>query len=152
MSLQKFEKIHRQSVKHDLPKTNGKEVFITWFICFIAAPFLFTALFVIPIIGQMLFAAALILTLIYVYVRKSLMIALAVFLANLMFIIPTMITMQLVANKNRFEVTMFFLIASCIPVSIFYIFAVAGKVWYLIEKSHEAEPLEGHVTSGVMNN
>ena len=115
---------------------SNKEFFYSWLICFVCAPFLFSALFMIPFIGQMLFFASVFLSVYYIYVRRSLKLAVAYLMANLLFIIPTMITMQLVSNKNRFEVTLFILIAACIPVSIIYTVTVAARAWYIVESKY----------------
>jgi len=138
MSLNKLEKSQRKLFRKPPPAVTTREMLVTFLVCLITAPFLYSALFMIPLIGQGLFLGAFCLTLIYFYVRRSLKIILSVVLANLIFIIPTLIVLQLVTVKNRFDVTIFILIASCIPVSIFYILIVAGLSWHFVESRQEA--------------
>jgi hypothetical protein len=139
MSLKQFEKFHRQFfISKPLPPSN-KEVLITFLVSIIAAPFLFASLFMIPIIGQVLSLTAFCLTTIYFWVRKSVKITAVIILAYLLFIIPALVTVQFVAVKNRFDVTLFLLIASCIPVSIFYILLVAGRIWFMVESKQDQE-------------
>jgi len=132
VNLDALERSHRINLKISPHPVTLKEGIISFLVVFLCAPFLTATFLMIPMIGQMLifFAAALSAT--YLYIRRSLLLTLIVSAAYLSFLTPLLIFIQVL--KHRLDVTLFFLIASGIPVSIFFIGLVAGKLWWEVER------------------
>lgn len=138
-TLQHLEKFHRRAVLSVPPRVTGGELFITAIVCFLTAPFLCSALFLIPIIGQILFFGVTLLILLYFFVRGSAIVVFTALGAFLLFAIPVLVAMENI--RYRLDLPLFFLMAGCIPVSIFFGILVAARIWLLIELRHEEDAL-----------
>ena len=134
MNLNQFENQQRKLLVRKPFPPDRKEIKYFFLITIITYPFLYAGLFMIPLIGQFLFLFALCITLLYLYVRKSLKLIAICVASNLIFLIPTIITIQSISVKNRLDVILFFLMATCIPISIMYILVTSGLVWYNIDR------------------
>jgi len=125
--IEDFEKYHAASLRKPPPPVTVKEVVITMLVATVMAPFLFTTFFVIPMIGQVSVGLAAFVTALYLWFRKSIIIALTIiasggFFASLMF-------MSIQSIKYRIDVTMFVLIALGIPMTTLLTVIVAMRVW-----------------------
>jgi hypothetical protein len=127
--IEDFESFHASKLRRPPPAVTVKEVVITMMIATVMAPFLFTTFFVIPMIGQISVGLAAFVTALYLWFRKSVVIALTIlasggFFASLMF-------MSIQSIKYRIDVTMFVLIALGVPMTTLLTFIVAMRVWDL---------------------
>ena len=127
--IEDFEKFHAPRLRKPPPPVTFKEVVITMLVATVMAPFLFTTFFVIPMIGQISVGLAGFMTVLYLWARKSIIIALAIlascgFFSSLMF-------MSIQSIKYRIDVTMFVLIALGIPMTTLLTVIVAMRVWEL---------------------
>lgn len=125
--IEDFEKFHARKLRKPPPPVTVKEVVITMLVATVMAPFLFTTFFVIPMIGQVSVGLAAFVTALYLWFRKSIIIALTIlvsggFFASLMF-------MSIQSIKYRIDVTMFVLIALGIPMTTLLTVIVAMRVW-----------------------
>ena len=119
--------LYAASLRKPPPPVTVKEVVITMLVATVMAPFLFTTFFVIPMIGQVSVGLAAFVTALYLWFRKSIIIALTIlvsggFFASLMF-------MSIQSIKYRIDVTMFVLIALGIPMTTLLTVIVAMRVW-----------------------
>jgi hypothetical protein len=93
------------------------------------APFLFTTFFVIPMIGQISVGLAGVVTALYLWARKSIIIALTILASAGLF--SSLMFMSIQSIKYRIDVTMFVLIALGIPMTTLLTVIVAMRVWEL---------------------
>lgn len=127
--IEDFEKFHAARFRKDPPPVSLKEIVVTILVGTIMAPFLFTTFFVIPMMGQITVGFAAFITALYLWSRKSLIIALTVLASAAMF--SSVLFMSIQSIKYRIDVTMFVLIALGIPMTVMYTVFVAMKVWQL---------------------
>ena len=137
-NLNSYEKLLRKEGKSYLPPVAMNELAAAGLVSFLCSPFLSAVLLMIPLIGQLLFVIALSLTLVYFYVRKSVGIILISLAAHAIFIISLFTIIQQV--KHKVDVALFFMMATCIPITIFYCLLIAGRTWYLIDMKHKNKP------------
>ncbi len=127
--IEDFEKFHARRLRKPPPPVTVKEVVITMLVATVMAPFLFTTFLVSPMIGQVSVGLAAFLTALYLWFRRSVIIAVTIlvsggFFASLMF-------MSIQSIKYRIDVTMFVLIALGIPMTTLLTFIVAMRIWEL---------------------
>lgn len=129
IKIEDFEKFHAASFRRTPPPVSIKEIVVTVMVATIMAPFLFTTFFVIPMMGQITVGLAAFVTALYLWSRKSLVIALTVLASAAMF--SSILFMSIQSIKYRIDVTMFVLIALGIPMTFMYTVFVGMKVWEL---------------------
>jgi hypothetical protein len=127
--IEDFEKFHAPRLRKPPPPVTVKEVVITMLIATAMAPFLFTTFFVIPMIGQISVGLAGVVTALYLWARKSIIIALTILASAGLF--SSLMFMSIQSIKYRIDVTMFVLIALGIPMTTLLTVIVAMRVWEL---------------------
>jgi hypothetical protein len=127
--IEDFEKFHAPSLRKPPPPVTVKEVVITMLVATLMAPFLFTTFFVIPMIGQISVGFAAFVTALYLWARKSIIIALTILASAGLF--SSLMFMSIQSIKYRIDVTMFVLIALGIPMTTLLTVIVAMRVWDL---------------------
>ncbi|MEY4667904.1 MAG: hypothetical protein RL518_603 [Pseudomonadota bacterium] len=127
--IEDFERYHAPRFRMAPPPVSIKEVIVTMLICTVMAPFLFTTFFVIPMMGQVTVGLAGFVTALYLWFRKSFVIALTVLASA--GILSTIAFMSIQSIKYRIDVTMFILIALGIPMTFIFTVFVGMKVWEL---------------------
>jgi len=125
--IEDFEKYHAASLRKPPPPVTVKEVVITMLVATVMAPFLFTTFFVIPMIGQVSVGLAAFVTALYLWFRKSIIIALTILVSGGSF--ASLMFMSIQSIKYRIDVTMFVLIALGIPMTTLLTVIVAMRVW-----------------------
>jgi hypothetical protein len=125
--LEDFEKFHFQQRVHNVPPVTMREVFWTIAVSLVCSPFFFATFFLIPMMGQITVGFAVLLTALYLWYRRSWVIAgIAVgggsLFAGFMFAFIQSI-------KNNLEIPLFILIALGIPVTIMYCLFVGSRIW-----------------------
>lgn len=129
IGIDDFERFHRARVRLAIPPVSFREVATTLVIACVVCPFMFTAFFVIPIMGQFTVGLAAFITALYLLFRKSFVIALTVALSCVA--LSSIAFMSIQSIKYRLDVTMFVLIALGIPVTFIYSVFVGMKIWEL---------------------
>jgi hypothetical protein len=127
--IEDFEKFHAASFRKTPPPVSLKEVVVTVLVSTFMAPFLFATFFVIPMMGQVTVGLAAFVTALYLWSRKSLVIALTVLASAAM--LSSILFMSIQSIKYRIDVTMFVLIALGIPMTFMYTVFIGMKVWEL---------------------
>ncbi len=127
--LDEFEKFHQRQIVRTVPRVTLREVGYTLLVGLICSPFFFATFFLIPMMGQITVGLAAFLTALYLWFRRSILIALialssAGIFSGLMFGFIQSI-------KTRLEVPLFILIALGIPVTAMYSIFIAGRIWIL---------------------
>ena len=81
--------------------------------------------------GQIVVGSAMFLSITYLVVRRSMTVALAAFAGVFLLVLGIFLFIQ--ALKTRLDVTLFFLLATGIPVSAIYSIFVAALIWIQLE-------------------
>jgi len=124
-----FEKFHAARVRVVSPPVSSREVLVTLAVSLLVSPFMFTAFFVIPMMGQITVGFAAFVTALYIWFRRSLVIAFTVLTSGAL--LSSLAFMSIQSIKYRLDVTMFVLIALGIPVTVMYSVFVGTKIWEL---------------------
>jgi hypothetical protein len=127
--IEDFEKFHAPRLRKAPPAVSVKEVVVTLLVSMVVAPFIFTTFFVIPMIGQISVGLAAFVTALYLWSRKSIVIALTILASGGLF--SSLMFMSIQSIKYRIDVTMFILIALGIPITTLLTIFVAMRVWDL---------------------
>lgn len=122
-----FEKFHRPKLQKAPPRVTLKELAITVAVGVFVAPFFFAAFFVIPMMGQISVGLAAFVTALYLFYRRSFIVAGTILLTAVM--LSSIAFMSIQSIKYRLDVTMFVLIALGIPVSFIYTGFVGMRIW-----------------------
>jgi hypothetical protein len=93
----------------------------------VIAPFLYATFFLIPMMGQVTVGFAGLITALYLFFRRSIVIAMTVVGSAAM--LSTIFFMTIQSMKYRLDVTLFVLIALGIPVTLIFTTFVAMKIW-----------------------
>ncbi len=127
--LDDFEKFHvSRRVRKSYPVTL-REILITLLVSLACAPFFFATFFLIPMIGQISVGLAAFLTALYLWFRRSVIVA-AVALAGSVIFSGLMFGF-IQSIKRNLEVPLFILIALGIPVTAMYCIFISGRIWVL---------------------
>jgi len=127
--IEDFERFHAPRFRKAPPPVTLKEIALTFLVCMVMAPFVFTTFFVIPMIGQISVGFAGFVTALYLWSRKSIVIALTILASGGLF--ASIMFMSIQSIKYRIDVTMFVLIALGIPMTTLLTVIVAMRVWDL---------------------
>lgn len=125
--LDDFERFHGKSSLRPPPPVTMRELVYTLLIALFLAPFFFATFFLIPMMGQISVGFAGFLTALYLYYRRSILVAAVTMGAGTIFSGTTFATIQSI--KNNLEVPLFILIALGIPVTALYSIFIAGRIW-----------------------
>jgi len=125
--IEDFEKYHAPRFRKSPPPLSFKEVLVTLAISVVIAPFLYATFFLIPMMGQVTVGFAGLITALYLFFRRSIVIAMTVVGSAAM--LSTIFFMTIQSMKYRLDVTLFVLIALGIPVTLIFTTFVAMKIW-----------------------
>jgi hypothetical protein len=127
VSLRDFEKFHSRLQSPTPPVPSLKELAFTVLTALVMTPFLYVTFFVIPLMGQVTVGLAALLTLAYLYYRRSLFVLIATLCGVTVFSLATFSTIQ--AIKYRLEIPLFIFLALGIPMSFAYCVFVGYRIW-----------------------
>lgn len=125
--LDDFERFHERNSVRTPPPVTLRELAYTLVIALFLSPFFFATFFLIPMMGQISVGLAGFLTVLYLYYRRSILVAAVTLGAAAIFSGVTFATIQSI--KNNLEVPLFILIALGIPVTALYCIFIAGRIW-----------------------
>jgi hypothetical protein len=125
--LSDLERRHRAGLVRPPTPPTWREVCISTVAAALVTPWVFATFGVIPIIGQALFAAVVVLLGVYLYSRRSLSLTAGMVGAPLTLVILFMASAQML--KYRLEVPLFLLVATGIPVTVMAIVALVAMIW-----------------------
>ncbi len=127
--LDEFERFHLRRLVRRVPAVTGLEIAWTAAIALFCAPFFFATFFLIPMMGQITVGLAAFVTALYLWYRRSLLIAAVALGGGGFFAALTFAFIQSI--KNNLEVPLFILIALGIPVTAIYTMFVAARIWII---------------------
>jgi hypothetical protein len=128
-SLNEFERFHAHRTLKPPPSATVAELLITLLIACITTPFFFVTFFVLPMMGQITVSLVAVLTVAYLYYRRSLLVLLAVTLGCGAVSLATFSTIQ--AIKYHLEIPLFIFLVLGVPVCIGYSILVVSQIWRL---------------------
>ena len=129
VSLDDFEKFHAPLVRRAPPPVTLGELVKLVLLAIVVSPFIFSTFFIIPMMGQVTVGVAAVVTALYLYFRKSLLVAGTVLAIATVLLSIAFMTIQSI--KNDLDVTLFILTALGIPVCAIYTVFVGTKIWDL---------------------
>jgi hypothetical protein len=127
--IDEFERFHRPLLRKAPPAVTLKEIAWTMAISVAVAPFFFAAFFVIPMMGQITVGLAAFITALYLFFRRSILIALTIVVTAAL--LSSIAFMSIQSIKYRLDIAMFIFIALGIPVTFIYSAFVGMKIWEL---------------------
>jgi hypothetical protein len=127
LKLSDFERFHSERLIPVQKRPSLREISLTALITVVMAPFGFVTFMVIPVMGQVTVGFALLLTVLYLFYRRSFLVA-GVALGCLV-VFWTALFMSIQGIKNNLEVVLFFLTATGIPVSAIYCMFIGSRIW-----------------------
>ena len=127
ISLDEFEKFHAPRVRKAPPPVTIKELVQVLLLAVVVSPFIFSTFFIIPMMGQVTVGVAGLVTALYLYFRKSILVAGTVLATAVILLSIAFMTIQSI--KNDLDVTLFILTALGIPVCAIYTVFVGTKIW-----------------------
>lgn len=116
ISLVDLERHHSDRISRAQPDASLQELWPTLTITMAIAAFSFATFFVIPMMGQITVSAAALLMLMYLYYRRSALVAETVGIGSLVFWVALFASIQVM--KSNVEVPLFFFTATGIPVCV----------------------------------
>ena len=122
-----FEKFHERQIVRAIPPVTAKEIGWTVAVSLLYSPFFFATFFLIPMMGQISVGFAGFLTAVYLWYRRSFVIALLAVTGGGIFSGLTFAFIQSI--KNNLEVPLFILIALGIPVTAIYCLFIGTRIW-----------------------
>lgn len=129
ISISDFEKFHAKRVVRAIPRLTLREVIASLSVAFVVTPFVFVTATIIPLMGIITAMLVILLTLIYLYSRRSIGAFCTVVAGALIFTQLTFATIQSV--KYHLEVPLFILTALGIPVCFLYCIFISTRIWIL---------------------
>lgn len=127
ISLDAFEKFHAPRVRKTPPPVTIKELLKVMLLSLVVSPFIFSTFFLIPMMGQVTVGLAAFVTALYLFFRRSLLVAGTVLMSASM--LSSVAFMSIQSIKNQLDVTLFILTALGIPVCAIYTVYVGTKIW-----------------------
>ena len=127
--IEDFERYHARQMRKAPPPISLKEVVITWAVCVVMAPFLYATFFLIPMMGQVTVGFCGFITALYLFFRRSVVIALTVLATG--GVLASIFFMTIQSVKYRLEVPLFILIALGIPMTLIFTTFIGMRIWDL---------------------
>jgi hypothetical protein len=122
-----FERFHSAQIVLTQESPSVRELVITLLVTLGIAPFSFVTFFVIPMMGQITVGLSLFLTALYLYFRRSILVAGTAVVGAMFFWGLLFVTIQ--AIKQNLEVPLFFFTATGIPVCTAYCIFIGTRIW-----------------------
>ena len=127
--LRDLESLHARKVVGRPARPSIRELVLTVITAAIATPFFFVTFFVLPMMGQITVGFAAIITLAYLYYRRSLLVCLASLGGFGVVSCATFSTIQ--AIKYHLEIPLFIFLVLGVPVTFGYCVLVGSRIWLL---------------------
>ncbi len=127
VTIAEFEKYHAKRFSRSTPRASLYEVIVTLVLSTVMTPFAFVTASIIPIMGPVTVLLGLSLTALYLFFRRSFIIAAAAGLSSLLFWSALFGTVQ--SYKNDLDVALFFFTALGIPVTFIYSMFIGSQIW-----------------------
>jgi hypothetical protein len=128
-TVEDFEKIHAHRSRPKLSRPSVIELVLTLVVSFVLTPFAFVTGTIIPMMGQMTVLFALSLTLLYLFFRRSFLVAAVALGSTMLFWVVLLSMIQSI--KNELDVTLFILTALGIPVCAIYCMFIGTRIWII---------------------
>jgi hypothetical protein len=126
-TINDFESYHSSKLIPLQSKPTIKELLVTALVTLIMAPFSFITFMVIPMMGMITVGFSAMVTALYLYYRRSVLVALTAIVCFVVFWSVLFATIQEI--KNNLEVLLFFFTATGIPVSAMYCMYIGSRIW-----------------------
>jgi len=127
LTVSEFERHHASKLVPVQLRPSIKELVITALITLIMSPVSFVTFMVIPMMGQVTVGFAALVTGIYLFYRRSFLVALTAI--GVFVVFWTVLFVSIQAIKNNLEVILFFFTATGIPVSAMYCMFIGSRIW-----------------------
>ena len=127
LTVSEFERHHASKLVPVQLRPSMKELVMTALVTLIMSPVSFITFMVIPMIGQITVGFAALITGIYLFYRRSFLVALTA--VGFFIVFWTMLFVSIQAIKNNLEVILFFFTATGIPVSTMYCLFIGSRIW-----------------------
>jgi hypothetical protein len=129
IKIDDFERYHARAKRLPSVRPNAKELALTLLISFVLTPFFFITFFTLPMMGQITVGFAAVITALYLFYRRSILVALFAFVGTSIFSILTFSTIQSI--KLRVDIPIFIFLVMGVPVIMIYCIVVASRIWVL---------------------
>lgn len=110
-------------------RPSTRELLITIGVAFVVTPFFFVTFFVLPMMGQITVGFAAIITALYLFVRRSVLVTAAVLIGISIFSLAAFSSIQ--AIKYRLDIPLFICLTMGVPVTVGYCIFVSSRIWVL---------------------
>ena len=137
-SLDDLERAHRRTAKAEAAMQPPPPAWILFALAFGVTPFATAAVLFVPVFGQLLVLAALVLSLVYLFSLRSARCAAAALAGACLSLL--FFSGLLTFLRERAGFLLFFLLALNIAVLIVYIVVVAGAIWHRAQDASKQEP------------
>lgn len=127
--LEEFENFHIRHRAKVQRAVTLRELGYTFITSILVSPFLLGTFFLIPMMGQISVGLAGLLTAIYLWYRRSLLVACVALSGSGIFSAFIFATIQ--GIKHNLEVPLFIIIALGIPVTTIYTIFIAARIWVI---------------------
>jgi len=127
LSITDFERFHGSRSMPAQQRPSIRELLLTAVITIVISPFSFVTFMVIPMMGQVTVGFAFLLTCLYLFYRKSVLVCLTALTCFVIFWSGLFLSIQ--AIKSNLEVALFFFTAMGIPVSAMYCMFIGARIW-----------------------
>jgi len=125
--LNDFEAFHSRGQRTCPATPSLKELALTVLTAAFITPFFYVTFFVIPLMGQVTVGFAALITAMYLYYRRSLLVLLAS--VGTVTLLSTVAFATIQSIKYRLEIPLFICIALGIPFSFAYCVLVGSRIW-----------------------
>lgn len=129
ITLAEFEKYHAKSAQRPPSRVSLREALVTLLMSVVMTPFAFVTTLIIPIMGPVTVFLGLTLTALYLFYRRSVIVASVAVLSSTLFWSVLFGTIQ--SYKNDLDVVLFFLTALGIPVTFIYCMFIGSQIWII---------------------
>jgi len=129
ITLADFERRHAKSLRRSPARASFREAWVTLLISIVMTPFAFVTTLIIPIMGPVTVLLGLTLTALYLFYRRSIILASVAVLSSTLFWSVLFGTIQ--SYKNDLDVVLFFLTALGIPVTFIYCMFIGSQIWII---------------------
>lgn len=129
ITVRDFEKFHAKRFSPTIPRLTMREVLVSILVAFVVTPFMFVTASLVPLMGAISAMVAGVLTLYYLYSRRSVGAFVTVVGGVCIFTQLTFATIQSI--KSHLEIPLFIFTALGIPVCFLYCIFISTRIWIL---------------------
>ncbi len=129
VTIAEFEKFHGRALRKPTPRASLREALVALLISIGMTPFAFVTAVIIPIMGPVTVLLGLLMTAMYLFFRRSIIISSVVVISSVLFWSVLFGTIQ--SYKNDLDVVLFCLTALGIPVTVMYSMFIGTQIWII---------------------